>query len=1121
MFKKLGIKVKLILIFVSIKILPLVLVGWIAYQGTNGVGEQFVSDLKNIITSSKTTLKSLVEKTSDETIKDLDQKSKLDLERLSEHLAKEVAGFLYERDMDIQFLAGSRPSKELFQNFIASKRRDIRIDPPMIYDEDNHKWVSSQTYPKHDQVNIEDVIVGNKKEFHNNPRHKYPTKNIPIYKEVTFYDLDGKEKIKVSDFSNELTDVSKRLNTYIKAETYFEKAKKLKEGEIFVSEVIGAALKTHMIGAYTKARAEKSKRPFEPEKSGYGGRENPLGKRFEGIIRFVAPVFENGQKLGYVTLALDHQHVMNFTDYVLPKQGAFEAEISDAAIGNYAFMWDQHSRSISHPRDYFIVGFDPETGHRKPGWISADIAEKWKASGVSDLREFLQNYPKFEAQSLDKKPNVAQIKEGYISLDCRYLNFAPQCHGWDQLNGTGGGGSFVIFWSKVWKLTTVATIPYFTGQYNTQRGFGFITIGANVDEFHLAATKTKESIDGIVEEETTRLEQTIESSRNSILSNIQKVINEISISTAVLTLLAILVAIWISNYLTNRIRTLMKATNEISEGNLSYRIHTKSEDELGVLSNSVDEMAVTLERNARELKDYSENLEHKVESKTRDIKTILHSIKQGIFTFGEDFLVHDEYSQHLEEIFELPNLADENVLQLIFADSNLSADETSRVKSVIETTIDCQEYAFYCNAHLFPKDVVKKVNGKEKNLEIYWDPILDAEGNVEKIMAVVRDVTELKILEQENLAKEREMVMIGQVVEVGLDHFTLFHGNVTDYLVKSLQILNKGLTKEDKEGLIELERYIHTIKGNARTYNLNYLVDILHQLEQDVRDLKKSPESTDFSSITSMVEDCRGILQEYKAITEKFYVKESGSQTGHQVLEAISKELKSVDLANDSGRKVTAFNNIAIAYYQSQFVSLEELIMPNLKSLPRIAEAVNKPEPSYKIKDGGIRFSHKLAKLFDAVFVHLLRNSLDHGIEAPEQRTISGRESEGHISIEVSENTDRFINLYYSDDGRGLNILKLKSKMEIDDKNIANLDDQAIAESIFASGVSTTQNVTTISGRGVGMDAVKSFLQEYDCSIDIEFTGEKKDDGTRDFRFKITIPVVYVTKPQELHKLSA
>ena len=63
----------------------------------------------------------------------------------------------------------------------------------------------------------------------------------------------------------------------------------------------------------------------------------------------------------------------------------------------------------------------------------------------------------------------------------------------------GGYGSFVIFWSNVWKLTTVATIPYYTGQYkNSKRGFGFVTMGANIDEFHSATTKTKETIKNLV-----------------------------------------------------------------------------------------------------------------------------------------------------------------------------------------------------------------------------------------------------------------------------------------------------------------------------------------------------------------------------------------------------------------------------------------------------------------------------------------------------------------------------------------------------------------------------------------------------------------------------------------------
>ena len=59
----------------------------------------------------------------------------------------------------------------------------------------------------------------------------------------------------------------------------------------------------------------------------------------------------------------------------------------------------------------------------------------------------------------------------------------------------------MIFFSGLWKLTTAAAIPYYTGQYGkTEQGFGFVTIGANVDEFHKAATNTATKINALIAE---------------------------------------------------------------------------------------------------------------------------------------------------------------------------------------------------------------------------------------------------------------------------------------------------------------------------------------------------------------------------------------------------------------------------------------------------------------------------------------------------------------------------------------------------------------------------------------------------------------------------------------------
>lgn len=139
-----------------------------------------------------------------------------------------------------------------------------------------------------------------------------------------------------------------RSNTFVKAETYFAELKKLKAGEIYVSDVIGAYVPTEAIGPYLPATLEKAGKPFKPENSAYAGTENPLGKRFRGIVRWAMPVVKNGQITGYVTLALDHDHIRQFSDRLMPTEERY-APIADAIKGNYAFLWDYKSRAISHP----------------------------------------------------------------------------------------------------------------------------------------------------------------------------------------------------------------------------------------------------------------------------------------------------------------------------------------------------------------------------------------------------------------------------------------------------------------------------------------------------------------------------------------------------------------------------------------------------------------------------------------------------------------------------------------------------------------------------------------------------------------------------------------------------
>ncbi|MEY4504979.1 MAG: hypothetical protein RL154_1276 [Pseudomonadota bacterium] len=636
--EKMGIRAKLIAIFVIIKIVPLLFLAWIAIEGAYKIADFFEQDSNRLAAGNA----KIVKETADSAIADavvaLDKKSQQELETLTQRIAKEVASFLYARNEDLLLLATSVDMNEKnLQSFFSAKTRDVVEHPPYYYDEANKSWKAKTPRTNIEHINATARLKDNEQEFSLYSPADYTKKRTPLYREITFVGLDGVEKIKVGNLSSSLKDISKKENTFVKAEDYFPKLAKLKQNEIYVSDMIGAYVGSKVIGKFTPESAKKAGIEFEPEKYGYAGKENPVGKHFEGIVRFATPVYKNGEKIGYVTFALDQRHIAEFTDTILPLISPY-TDIKDASAGNYAFIWDYKGRSIAHPRDYSICGYDPATGKPIPGWISKDLADKFAASGMSDLNEFLAKQPTFEEQSSAKKPNVAQIKEGKVPLDCRYLNFAPQCDGWMQLTENGGYGSFMIKWSGVTKLTTAAAIPYYTGQYGaSKRGFGFVTIGANVDEFHSAANDAKKKVQITLEEQAKSVEKLIDESKQKMLGTVASMITNLSITTIILLILIVLIAFWIAKYIVAQIEELVIGADEFAKGNLNYRVKSTSKDEVGQLAHAYNAMADSIKNLVDEQKHINETLEVRVKeevSKSRE-KDALMAKQARLAAMGE------------------------------------------------------------------------------------------------------------------------------------------------------------------------------------------------------------------------------------------------------------------------------------------------------------------------------------------------------------------------------------------------------------------------------------------------------------------------------------------------------
>ena len=639
---KFGIKVKLIFIFIFIKIIPLIILLYISIFGITQLGLIFKEEATLTLKNSNELVKKTANVAIEDSIEALDKKSQESIEILTKHIASNVANFLYQRDKDILFLSNlNNLDQDILNNFYNSNTKNIIIPKQFKYD-DQKGWIPKDKKIIQNKIN-KAHLKENQKYFNANNPKDFKTKALKIYKEISYFDLKGKEQLKVSSINNKLLDISKKQNTYIKAESYFKKIQKLKKGEIYVSNVIGEYVKSNIIGDFTKQKAKELDIKFNPQEHGYAGIENPVGKKFDGIIRFITPKYKNNKKIGYISLALDHRHIMEFTDYVVPTKEA-TLNYSDASHGNYAFMWDNKGRNISHPRDYFIVGYDKNTGKRVIPWLSLDLAQKLKNSNKS-WESFLDNYPTFEKQSLKKKPNILQLKnQGNIALDCRYLNFAPQCNGWMQITKNGGYGSFVIFWSNVWKLNSVATIPYYTGDYKkSKRGFGFVTIGANLKEFHEPTNKTQKNIDKIVNKNLEKIKNISKKSESEIENYVKKIVHNLTSSTILMIIIVILIAIWIAKSITSSINKLIEGTEQFKQNNFDYKIKVNSKDEIGILANSFNTMAnsikelfkkqeklnIELKKSQNKLKLLNENLEDKVKMELRKNKKIQDKLYQS------------------------------------------------------------------------------------------------------------------------------------------------------------------------------------------------------------------------------------------------------------------------------------------------------------------------------------------------------------------------------------------------------------------------------------------------------------------------------------------------------------
>lgn len=154
------------------------------------------------------------------------------------------------------------------------------------------------------------------------------------------------------------------------------------------------------------------------------------------------------------------------------------------------------------------------------------------------------------------------------------------------------------------------------------------------------------------------------------------------------------------------------------------------------------------------------------------------------------------------------------------------------------------------------------------------------------------------------------------------------------------------------------------------------------------------------------------------------------------------------------------------------------------------------------ISGGHIEMDRGVLDRMTAAFEHLLRNSVVHGIESPEDRLAAGKSAEGAIDIRLAQELND-VSVVFQDDGAGLNLVRLREKAQAQGlvPSGAVLSDAEAAQLVFTPGLSTAAEVTSLAGRGVGMDVVRNDVVALGGRIE---TSTQPGQGTE---FKLVLPL--------------
>ena len=480
--------------------------------------------------------------------------------------------------------------------------------------------------------------------------------------------------------------------------------------------------------------------------------------------------------------------------------------------------------------------------------------------------------------------------------------------------------------------------------------------------------------------------------------------------------------------------------------------------------------------------------------KSGRLSGLLNNSGQGFLSFGPDLTVEPEYSRECES-FLGDEVAGKSISSLLFPEDDHEQQRfASNIQRVAATTDDFQRDTYLS---LMPHDLCLN----NRYLDIAYRFLDDT-----RLMLIVTDITEQRRLEARVAEEQNRLRFIVAATTESAELFEVLDDYQT-FTQTTLPHLLAAPGEQLTPALAEIYRQVHTFKGLFGQLEFIHLPRCLHQFESILNQLKRdlAERKPDLAQLNMEQEKADQALQQdleilRETLGESFFDRRGQlALTPEQIemLERLSDRLlHAKGPALDSEETVEMLRRLK----RLRYVSFRDLLSGYAKAAMRLAERLEKELAPIEVEDNGVRVAPEIYAPFAKSLIHLFRNAVDHGIEHPEERLELGKEEEGHVVCRTIQKDDRII-MEIVDDGRGLDAEAIRERAassgRFSEEQAATLDEAALRLLIFEDEFSTRAEASELSGRGVGLAAVRMETEKLGGRIEVD---SAPGDGTR-FRF--------------------